>query len=53
MTDCPKCLGIGDIFIHSKLKVCNLCNGEKVVNNDLAEDFISSIHPFEDEITSY
>lgn len=49
MTDCPKCLGTGEIFIHSKLKTCNLCDGKKVVVEDLEEDFIHSIHPFEDD----
>lgn len=49
MTSCPKCLGTGELFIHNKLKVCNLCDGKKVIERELAEDFIHSIHPFEDE----
>lgn len=49
MIDCPKCLGTGEIFIHSRLRVCNLCNGTKTVVKELEEDFIQSIHPFEDD----
>lgn len=48
MTECPKCLGQGEIFIHSRLKKCNLCEGEGKVAKELEEDFIHSIHPFED-----
>lgn len=46
--DCPKCLGQGEIFVN-KLMVCNLCRGEKIVHPDLEEDYIHSLHIFEDE----
>lgn len=49
MATCPKCLGTGEVFIHSKLKECNLCNGKQVVEEDLEEDYIHSIHPFDDD----
>lgn len=49
MVGCPKCLETGEIFIHKKLKTCNLCDGKKEVSNDLEEDFIHSIHIFEDD----
>lgn len=54
MVQCPKCLGTGKLFkishqskgFNSK---CNLCDGEKEVPNELKEDFISSLNPFENE----
>ena len=49
MTNCPKCLGTGEIFIHSKLKECNLCKGEKKVDDELAEDFINSLKVFDED----
>jgi DnaJ-class molecular chaperone len=49
MVECPKCLGTGELFIHSRLKKCNLCDGHKQVEEELAEDFIESIHPFPNE----
>jgi hypothetical protein len=49
MVGCPKCLETGEIFIHSRLKKCNLCDGKKEVSDALEEDFIQSIHIFEDE----
>ena len=49
MVTCPKCLGSKEIFIHNKLKECNLCEGKWEVSNTLEEDFIQSIHIFEDD----
>lgn len=47
MEDCPKCLGTGEVFTHSKLRKCNLCEGEKIIENDLAEDYVNSLKVFD------
>ena len=40
--ECPKCLGIGEVFKYT-LKKCNLCNGEGEVVESVASSFISNL----------
>lgn len=57
MEDCPKCFGSKETMEAKdtkgfEYKKCNLCHGEGVVPNEVAEDFIFSITEdnFNDEI---
>ena len=52
MVGCPKCLETGEIFIHSRLKKCNLCDGKKEViveSNDKVENV--SVSPGSNVVT--
>ncbi len=43
--ECPECLGTGEVAVtFRKIKKCTLCKGKGIVDNALAEDYISSIN---------
>ena len=45
-TECPACIGVGEVMEGKKktkgfeYKTCNLCNGNKVVSQELADDYV-------------
>ena len=49
-TECPKCLGIGEVMEPKKkgkgftYSTCNLCNGEKKVTKQLYDDYLFSMN---------
>lgn len=51
-TECPNCLGTGEVMTAKKTRgfeyKCNLCNGEKIISKDLAEDYMLSLDPNEE-----
>lgn len=38
--ECPKCIGIGETFQYGSVRKCNLCNGEKKVEEVVYDAFI-------------
>ena len=49
-TECPSCLGEGVVMEGKKTtkgfeySTCNLCNGNKVVSQELADDYIFAMN---------
>jgi hypothetical protein len=49
LTECPKCLGTGEIIIPENSKTlgkvsCNLCEGTGKIHPEIADDFILSLY---------
>ena len=46
--ECPSCIGTGQEVYKGKYpKKCSLCKGEKIVESELAEDFVASLNIIE------
>lgn len=54
LTECPKCLGTGEeVYIGTKKKFvqkkCNLCEGEGMLDTDIADDYVDLLINDEEE----
>ena len=49
-TECPACIGVGEVMEGKKTtkgfeySTCNLCNGNSVVSQELADDYIFAMN---------